>query len=75
MQNLTKQARAKESVHFGKDSFSDTSDTSLRWLGNGGLFINSRGCTVMCDPLLKGFDMPLLIKIPILPEEVPHLDN
>lgn len=28
----------------------------------------------MIDPLLEGFDLPLLIEMPILPEAVPHLD-
>ena len=41
-------------------------------MGNAGFFINSRGTTLMVDPLLKGFDMPLLIEIPIAPKDVPH---
>lgn len=28
----------------------------------------------MVDPLLKGFDMPILIESPIQPQDVPHLD-
>ena len=28
----------------------------------------------MVDPMLKGFDMPLLINMPIAPKDVPHLD-
>lgn len=33
------------------------------------------GTCIMIDPLLKGFDMPLLMKsMPILPDAVPHLD-
>ncbi len=40
----------------------------------GGFFINSRGTTIMIDPLLGGFDMPLLIKFPISPKDVPQLD-
>jgi hypothetical protein len=30
--------------------------------GNGGFFINSHGTILMVDPLLEGFDMPLLIR-------------
>ena len=39
-----------------------------------GFFINSRGTTLMVDPLLEGFDMPLLITFPIAPKAVPRLD-
>jgi L-ascorbate metabolism protein UlaG (beta-lactamase superfamily) len=39
-----------------------------------GFLINSRGTTIMIDPLLEGFDMPLLIDFPILAKDVPHLD-
>jgi len=39
-----------------------------------GFLINSRGTTIMIDPLLKGFDMPVIIEFPIKTEEVPKLD-
>ena len=39
-----------------------------------GFLVNSRGTTIMVDPLLREFDMPLLIEIPIAPEDVPQLD-
>lgn len=39
-----------------------------------GYFINSRGTTMMVDPLLEGFDMPILIDFPIAPKDVPRLD-
>lgn len=60
--------------HFGKEAFAPSNQTVIRWLGNAGFFINSRGTCIMVDPLLIGFDMPLLIEPPILPEEVPALD-
>ena len=60
--------------HFGKEAFVPSNQTVIRWLGNAGFFINSRGTCIMVDPLLIGFDMPLLIEPPILPEEVPALD-
>lgn len=28
----------------------------------------------MVDPLLQGFDMPIMIDVPILPKDVPRLD-
>lgn len=68
------QAKPAKTLKFGADSFKKNRKTIIRWTGNGGFFINSRGTTVMIDPLLKGFDMPLLIKIPIQPSDVPRLD-
>ena len=59
---------------FGKEAFEPTDHTEIRWLGSAGFLINSRGTCLMVDPMLKGFDMPVLIQSPIQPEEVPHLD-
>ena len=39
-----------------------------------GFLVNSRGTTFMIDPLLEGYDMPLLMNFPIVPKEVPHVD-
>lgn len=68
------QAKAPETHPFGDEAFKHSKKTTVRWLGNAGFFINSRGTTMMVDPLLKGFDMPIMITAPILPEKVPHLD-
>lgn len=69
-----KQATPPSTVKFSKEAFEKCNETQLRWLGNAGLLINSRGTTLMIDPMLKGFDMPLLIEMPIKPEDVPSLD-
>lgn len=70
------QAVAPKTVEFGKEAFERNDQTEIRWLGNGGAMINSQGTVLMIDPLLKGFDMPLLMdRMPILPEEVPFLDG
>jgi len=68
------QAKPEKTIHFGKEAFEKTENTQIRWLGNAGALINSRGTTFMIDPILSGFDMPLLIEMPIREEEVPHLD-
>ncbi len=73
-QQEKKQATPPPTQTFGAEAFAKSDQTVIRWLGNGGLFINSRGTNIMIDPLLKGFDMPLLIELPIRPEAVPHLD-
>lgn len=68
------QAKAPPTQPFGKEVFGKSKETTLRWLGMAGFLINSRGTTFMVDPLLEGFDMPLLIDFPILAKDVPHLD-
>ena len=70
----TMQAKAPETQPFGAEAFNPSNKTTLRWLGMAGFFINSRGTTLMVDPLLKGFDMPVLIDFPIATEDVPRLD-
>lgn len=70
-----KQAVAPKTKPFGKEAFTKTNTTVIRWLGSAGAFINSRGTCIMIDPLLEGFDMPLLIDMPILPHQVPTLDG
>ncbi len=68
------QARPAASQPFGAAAFSKSDETIIRWLGNAGFLINSHGTTIMVDPLLQGFDMPIMIDIPIAPQNVPHLD-
>ena len=68
------QAKAPPTQPFGKKAFGKSKTTTLRWLGMAGFLINSRGTTFMVDPLLEGFDMPLLVDFPILAKDVPHLD-
>ena len=71
--NLSGQALAPNTVQFSSEAFDKIDYTEIRWLGNAGALINSRGTTMMIDPLLKGFDMPLLIDMPIEPQQVPEL--
>lgn len=68
------QAMAPATQMFGSKAFEKNNHTEIKWLGNSGFLINSHGTTMMIDPLLKGFDMPLMIEIPILSDQVPHLD-
>ena len=39
-----------------------------------GFLLNSRGTTLMIDPLLGDFDMPIMIEMPIAATDVPRLD-
>ena len=59
---------------FGAEAFEAGNGTVLRWLGMAGFLINSRGTTLMVDPLLGGFDMPVMIEFPIAAADVPRLD-
>lgn len=68
------QAKAPPTKPFGKDAFGSSRETTIRWLGMAGFLINSRGTTIMVDPLLKGFDMPVMINFPVKTEDVPKLD-
>jgi L-ascorbate metabolism protein UlaG (beta-lactamase superfamily) len=68
------QAKPPQTQLFGKEAFGASKGTTLRWLGMAGFFINSRGTNIMIDPLLQGFDMPILIDFPIKPSDVPRLD-
>jgi L-ascorbate metabolism protein UlaG (beta-lactamase superfamily) len=68
------QAKAPRTQPFGAEAFAASDDTVLRWLGMAGFLINSRGTTIMVDPLLRGFDMPIMIEIPVSSDDVPRLD-
>ncbi len=68
------QAKAPPTQPFGKEAFEPSDKTTLRWLGMAGFLINSRGTTFMIDPLLGGFDMPVMIDFPIAAKDVPRLD-
>ena len=68
------QAQAPRTQPFGAEAFAPQQGTTIRWLGGAGALINSRGATLMIDPVLGGFDMPLLVPSPIRPEAVPALD-
>lgn len=68
------QAKAPPTKHFDREAFNSSQTTTIRWLGMAGFFINSQGTTLMVDPVLKGFDMPLLIEMPIATNDVPNLE-
>lgn len=68
------QAIAPQTRNMTKADFRDRAGTSIYWLGGGGAMVCSFGTVLMIDPVLEGFDMPLLIEIPITPSNVPKLD-
>jgi L-ascorbate metabolism protein UlaG (beta-lactamase superfamily) len=70
---MPQQAKAPPTQPFRADAFASSDGTTLRWLGMAGFLINSRGTTMMIDPLLRGFDMPIMIEMPVTADDVPHL--
>ena len=68
------QAVPPPTVTFGDEAFEPTENTVIRWLGNAGFLVNSHGTCIMIDPILEGFDMPLLINVPIKTDKVPYLN-
>ena len=68
------QAVPEKTERITKEAFGLISKTEIRWLGNAGAMINAHGTVIMIDPILSGFDMPLLIDVPIQEKEVEHLD-
>ncbi len=58
----------------GPEAFAPIDHTEVRWLGSASLMVNSRGTTILIDPLLEGFDMPLLFEPPLKVADVAHVD-
>ena len=69
------QAIPAGTVHIGPEAFEKIGNTEIRWLSGGGAMINSRGTVIMIDPVLEGFDMPLIYDPPITPDEVKKIDG
>lgn len=72
--NENGQAQPGKVLPVGAEHFAPTDKTEITWLGNAGVLLNVRGSTIIIDPLLMGFDMPLLFDIPLKVEDVTKLD-
>ena len=68
------QAMPKTTLPVGPEAFAPIDHTQIRWLTGGHVMLNVRGTTMLIDPLLTGFDMPLLAEPPLRKEDVPALD-
>lgn len=67
------QAKAN-TMRMTKDAFAIQDRTSIYWICNGGALINIKGTIILIDPLLEGFDMPLLSDVPLSIDDVDHVD-
>lgn len=61
--------------HIAQEAFDELTGTEVRWLSGGAAMINARGTVIMIDPVLEGFDMPLVYEPPIAPNEVKRIDG
>ncbi len=73
--NKNGQALAPPTQRMSPSAFGTNQNCEIYWLGGGGVMLNCCGTVLMIDPLLGGFDMPLLREPPIVPEEVLKLDG
>ena len=69
------QAVAPQSQSITKQDFLSDQETRIYWLGGAGIMIHSQQTNIMIDPVLEGFDIPLLYQVPILPQDVEKLDG
>lgn len=69
------QAQPKGIVKLTDKDFENNNHIGIYWLGGGGAMINSFGTIIMIDPLLEGFDMPLLIDMVAKPSEIKRVDG
>lgn len=69
------QAMPKKTIPIVENAFEAGEETAIYWLGGAGVLLNIHGTILMIDPVLRGFDMPLLFTPPLMPEEVLKLDG
>lgn len=77
------QAVPTGTVAISPTALGSQNSTTLAWLGGAGIMLNSRGTTLLIDPVLEGFDMPVVFEAPLAATEVPpiaatlitHIDN
>lgn len=69
------QAMPSATEPISQEAFGHLDHTEIRWLGNASILINSRGKILLIDPILDGFDMPLLIDMPMDSKDIPKVDG
>lgn len=69
------QAVAPKSIPMTNQAFMVDEQTRIYWLGGAGVMIHSHHTNIMIDPVLEGFDIPLLYQVPLLSQDVVDLDG
>ena len=59
------QAVAPQSQSITKQDFLSDHKTRIYWLGGAGIMVHSHQINIMIDPVLEGFDIPLLYQVPV----------
>ncbi len=67
------QAVPPETVAMQASAFENHNNVEITWLTNAGFLINDHGNCILIDPMLQGYDLPLLRKAPIAPADIPAL--
>lgn len=75
VKNEKGQAVAPESVLMKKEAFQVDQQTRIYWLGGAGIMVHSYQTNIMIDPVLEGFDIPLLYKVPLLFQDIVKIDG
>ncbi|MDR2751643.1 MAG: MBL fold metallo-hydrolase [Clostridiales bacterium] len=77
------QCRAPDTIPMNADAFAPRDDTALYWLAGAGFLLNSRGKTILVDPVLTTrveqpnvceTGLPLLVDYPIDAKSIPMVD-
>lgn len=61
-------------IPMDSSAFDSIETTNIYWICNSGFLINSRGTCILIDPVLEGFDLPLLQPVPVQIDDIPHVD-
>ena len=69
----TGQAKPARAVPVSAAAFGPCESTVVRWLGGASVLINSRGTTLLIDPVLTDFGLRTLFEPPLKVEAVPRL--
>lgn len=68
------QAIPNTTIKINDKDFLDKGNTRIYWLGFAGILIVSNQSKILIDPVLEGFDMPVLIEFPIKTKDIVDLD-
>jgi hypothetical protein len=69
-ENEKGQAVAPKTKMMKEEVFQNNNSTEIYWLGSAGIMIHSHATNIMVDPVLEGFDIPLLYDVPIQSNEL-----
>ena len=81
--NEPREVTAGPTVPVDRSAFEPIDHTAVHWLGGAGFLVNTRGKVFLIDPVLmtkegdervSEFGLPLKIRLPLVPSDIPWLD-